>query len=61
MKYHTFRIAIPEEYQKYAPATISMELDMEADLYQVLEAFESFLQGVTFQIPEGKHLDFVSE
>lgn len=61
MKYHTFRIAIPEDMEEHAPATISIELDIDADLYQVLEAFETFLQGVTFQIPEGKHLDFVTE
>jgi hypothetical protein len=38
---------------------INMEIDEQASLTDHLYAFERFLQGIGFSLPENSHLDFV--
>lgn len=39
--------------------TVSMEISEEATIEDHLYAFERFLQGIGFILPENSHLDFV--
>jgi hypothetical protein len=38
---------------------VNMEIDEQASLTDHLYAFERFLQGIGFTLPEDSHLDFV--
>ena len=39
--------------------TVSMEIGEEATIEEHLYAFERFLQGIGFVLPDNSHLDFV--
>jgi hypothetical protein len=39
--------------------TVHMEISEEASIEEHLYAFERFLQGIGFSLPENAHLDFI--
>lgn len=57
-KSHTFKIPYDEQY---SPAEISMTLQPEASLYEVIDVFKMFLLSTGYVFPENTTLGFVED
>lgn len=61
-KEHTFKLVVSEyENMNFVFPTVNMELDSQASLGDVLDAFTCFLKAVGYFPPENSTLDFVSD
>jgi len=45
--------------QEYKTSKVSHEVSGDTSLNELIEAFEMFLKGAGFSIPDGAHLDIV--
>ena len=56
---HTYTVVAINSLGNNVFPTVHMEISEEATLEDHLYAFERFLQGIGFSLPENAHLDFV--
>jgi hypothetical protein len=58
--FHSYKVV--QNMSELTPShfpTVSMEIGEEASIEDHLYAFERFLQGIGFVLPDNSHLDFV--
>ena len=58
---HTFKIVDHEGFNRDIYPSVSMEIDSEATISDLLYAFERFLQAMGYVLPENSHLELVEE
>lgn len=58
---HTFKIVDHEGFNRDIYPSVSMEVDSEATISDLLYAFERFLQATGYVLPENSHLELVEE
>jgi hypothetical protein len=60
-KDHTFKIVNNYESEEFISPTVSMEIDSQATIPDLLNAFHCFLKATGYYPPEHSTLDFVSD
>lgn len=60
-KEHVFKIINNYESPDFVYPTVTMEIDSEATLGDMLDAFSSFLNAVGYYVPNKSRLDFIIE
>jgi hypothetical protein len=60
-KDHTFKIVNSYEGGDYVAPTVNMEIDSQATIGDLLDAFHCFLKAVGYYPPEHSTLDFISD
>jgi hypothetical protein len=58
---HTFKIVDHEGFNRDIYPSVSMEIDSEATISDLLYAFERFLQATGYVLPENSHLELTPE
>jgi len=58
---HIFKIVDHEGFNRDIYPSVSMEIDSEATISDLLYAFERFLQATGYVLPENSHLELTPE
>lgn len=59
MKTHTLRVTVPKHLLPYTKNTVTIDVDADTDLPDMLEALETFLKAIGYCIGDGERLDIV--